>query len=48
MAADDRAAEGVLYQFDFPKDEAASGSRVSCLREPMFPQGNLSGMDEEV
>lgn len=48
MAADDRAAEGGLYQFDFPKDEAASGSRVPCLREPMFLQANLSGIDEEV
>lgn len=48
MAADDRAAEGGLHQFDFPKDEAALGSRVSGLREPMFPQGNLSGIDEEV
>lgn len=48
MAADERAAEGGLYQFDFLRDEAASGSRVSCLREPMFLQGNLSGIDEEV
>lgn len=48
MAADDKAVERGLHQFDSPKREAASGSRVSCLRELIFPRINFPGFDGEV